>query len=526
MTSRFTIGALGVFITLCAASSAGADERGPWFSRWLKGKGQQRALRICRALQNVAGIDLPTGRDGVEELARDAWFSLIEFKETLVSGRPQEHDSLAGDTARSYLERGRVRASRGEYDRAVSDFNACLRSAPDNALAFFARALAWGEKREYYRGIRDLDRGLRIEPRLAEAYRIRGMYWLTLNNADRALADFDKFVRLDGSGRAHFCRALAWIQKSKMSRAKRDLGQAVRLAPKEVTYLFVLGGVRLSTGDELGAIDAFNRALELSPELADAYVGRALAWGRRGNRAKAAADMALAGDTAAARRLAERPASRGCIVQVWIKAEGTSLKFRLNWRNPVANYARGEKSADSSRDAKRSVEEDDALDRFRRAVGSPRLGFDEYQSSSTPANSLLGSPDSISKPVENGGYPGGQSVKRDAHYLEGLEPRVRQRADELNQRAWLLATSRYPSLRDGIRAVEAAREACELTQWKDAPCLDTLAAAYAECGDFESADKHQTRALELWPAKLPGRRSAERRLQRYRDRQPLESDGE
>ena len=83
-------------------------------------------------------------------------------------------------------QRGRVRASRGEYDLAVSDFNACLRLEPNNAIALFTRALAWGEKREYYRGIRDLDRGLRIELRAAEAYRIRGMYWLTLNNVDRA----------------------------------------------------------------------------------------------------------------------------------------------------------------------------------------------------------------------------------------------------------------------------------------------------------------------------------------------------
>ena len=42
----------------------------------------------------------------------------------------------------------------------------------------------------------------------------------------------------------------------------------------------------------------------------------------------------------------------------------------------------------------------------------------------------------------------------------------------LNNRAWVLATSKVDRNRDGRRAVEEARRACELTGWKNAGCKE------------------------------------------------------
>ncbi len=63
--------------------------------------------------------------------------------------------------------------------------------------------------------------------------------------------------------------------------------------------------------------------------------------------------------------------------------------------------------------------------------------------------------------------------------------------------AWLLATSSQASLRDGNRAVELAERANRLTGGENPNILSTLAAAYAEAGQFNEALASVRRAMEL-----------------------------
>lgn len=50
------------------------------------------------------------------------------------------------------------------------------------------------------------------------------------------------------------------------------------------------------------------------------------------------------------------------------------------------------------------------------------------------------------------------------------------------------------AIRLNPRAVESATKACDLTDWKNRTCLATLAAAYAECDDFDKSVEWQKRA--------------------------------
>ena len=91
--------------------------------------------------------------------------------------------------------------------------------------------------------------------------------------------------------------------------------------------------------------------------------------------------------------------------------------------------------------------------------------------------------------AHTGDYHGGRAAFVRAVQSEPAEPSFH------NALAWLLATCPDAGVRDGTRAVQEGQEACRLRQWKDPFTLDTLAAAYAEAGNFEEATRWQTRAV-------------------------------
>jgi len=67
----------------------------------------------------------------------------------------------------------------------------------------------------------------------------------------------------------------------------------------------------------------------------------------------------------------------------------------------------------------------------------------------------------------------------------------------LNGLAWLLATCGDKEVRDGQRAVRLGEQAVSYTERKDPKPLDTLAAAYAEVGQFAAAVGAQREAISL-----------------------------
>jgi len=90
----------------------------------------------------------------------------------------------------------------------------------------------------------------------------------------------------------------------------------------------------------------------------------------------------------------------------------------------------------------------------------------------------------------------GQSAEAIEHYQKALEISP-QSVSALNNLAWVLATSSNAPLRNGPRAIQFARQADQLTGGNNALVLRTLAAAYAEGGQFGKAIETAQAAMQL-----------------------------
>jgi len=71
------------------------------------------------------------------------------------------------------------------------------------------------------------------------------------------------------------------------------------------------------------------------------------------------------------------------------------------------------------------------------------------------------------------------------------------RPEAINNLAWLLATGSNAKFRNGAEAVRLAINACEMTHYHATAYIGTLAAAYAEAGQYDDAIKTAKTAITM-----------------------------
>ena len=99
----------------------------------------------------------------------------------------------------------------------------------------------------------------------------------------------------------------------------------------------------------------------------------------------------------------------------------------------------------------------------------------------------------------------------------------RDSVDILNNLGWILSTFPDASLRDGHKAVALAERANQLSGAQNPSILRTLAAAYAEAGNFDNAIRTAGGGMEIATAQNNSELSdvLANDIRHYRQREPL-----
>jgi len=127
-----------------------------------------------------------------------------------------------------FIGRGLAWNGKGDYERAIADYNEAIRLNPQDALAFNSRGNAWWTKGDYERAIADYNEAIRLNPQGALAFNNRGTAQYYQGRFDAAAADLAEGSRLDPkyAPYSHIWRSLALFRSGNADLARSELQHA------------------------------------------------------------------------------------------------------------------------------------------------------------------------------------------------------------------------------------------------------------------------------------------------------------
>ena len=140
------------------------------------------------------------------------------------------------------------------------------------ATALNNRGVVYKFKGEYDRALEDYNQAILLNPSYANAYNNRGVIYRLKGDYDRAIRDYDEAIWLDRSIPAFFYnRAIAYSEKQDYDRALSDFDVVLRFNPKNSLALYGRGIVRLKKGDTQSGSADIDAAKAINPNVADEF---------------------------------------------------------------------------------------------------------------------------------------------------------------------------------------------------------------------------------------------------------------
>lgn len=387
---------------------------------------------------------------------------------------------LAGDDRVQLSTALFLRASLAEDDEAqLADLNQAIKINPDNIQAVRVRAAYYLRKREPENALEDLNKWLESDDQNATNYlTVAQQLMLTGSKFDESLQReairiIDKAIEINPDKvEPYTLRATIYQGADKFEEAIKDANRAVELDPKRFDVLLLRASI-LSDQEKLDeALEDVNLALELQPGLINAIQIRGMILSQQQKFPEAIEDIKKLASNDRNNLFFQRQ-----LAMLYNANDEPSRAIKIYERLLRADP----KGSWDGKSVRRQ------LGILLRRAASLRGQGDAQLSSGKHAEAVK----SFDEALELG------LAIQEIEESEGAEELSKLDDGVLNNLAWVLATSPDENVRDGKRAIELATQAAELTEFKQAHILSTLASGYAESGDFENAIKWIEKAIEI-----------------------------
>jgi tetratricopeptide (TPR) repeat protein len=168
------------------------------------------------------------------------------------------------DLSTAFSNRGIAFKRKGDFDRAIADYDEAIKHNPGSAIAYINRCADYNAKGAHDRAIADCNTALRLDPKNGNALNNRGFGYLQKGDLDRAVADLSEFIRLFPKIAVGYRnRGDAYLRKGELDRALADLNEAIAIDPQHTPAYAARGLVQEKKGDRERARADFEMALSL-----------------------------------------------------------------------------------------------------------------------------------------------------------------------------------------------------------------------------------------------------------------------
>lgn len=345
--------------------------------------------------------------------------------------------------------------------RQFADLDSAIEADPNSIEPLQTRAFLHLAQENFEKAIPDLAKLVEKDPTNGLASGALSEALMNIKKYDEALKYADKLIEQTPKvALGYSLRARIYVLKDDMDAALKDLNQAIDLDKNDVASLLLRSRVLAALDKTDAARNDIDQALKIRPDLPQAILIRSLLAAEKKRYGEAIDDL-----------------------QMLLRADPTNTEFRLQL---AAYYVADERPRRAIEMLTNILADDESNTDALRSRG------DAYLSVSKHAEAIADYKKALKVDPEDTGI--------------------------LNNYAWVLATSTDDDIRDAKKALELAKQACELTEYKMPHILSTLASAYAESGDWENAVKWSTKAVDMSDPEI--KEQLQKELNSYKEKKP------